>query len=109
MSGQSNWRSSGAWIADTMFRNSRYNEFSLLIISFCSGVLFSPWSWGFLYYIVFLVLYEIITAYMTWCQPPYWCPSTRIGIVASSLLGFIVGRIIIGYDNPLKEKKLPEA
>ena len=29
---------------------------------------------------------------------------SRIGIVASSLLGFIIGRIIVGYKNPLNDK-----
>lgn len=96
------WQS-GAWL-DTMFRNPRYNEFSQQIIAFCLGVLFSPWSWGFIYYLAFLILYEIVTAYMTWCQPPYWCLSSRIGIVAASLLGFIVGRIIVGYEHPLKDE-----
>ena len=89
---------------DMMFRNSRYNDFSQSIWSFCLGLLFSPWSWGFLYYLIFLFLYEVATAYMTSCQPPYWCFMSRIGIVASSLLGFIIGRIIVGYKNPLNDK-----
>ena len=89
---------------DVLFRNPDNNEFCQLVSALCLGILFSPWSWGFLYFIGFLLLYEVITAYFTWCQAPYWNMMTRLGVIAASLLGFILGRILVGYNNPLVDR-----
>jgi hypothetical protein len=89
---------------DTLFCNEANNDLAQLISSFCLGVLFSPWSWGLVYYIAFLLIYEILSAYYTWCQLPYWRLSTRLGVIAASLLGFILGRILVGYNNPLRQE-----
>ncbi len=86
------------WLKD--FHNKHYTELAQLIVSFCLGVLFSPWTFGPLFYIVFILVYEIICGYVYQFKSPFWNFSTRIGIIFSSLFGFLVGRILIGYDDP---------
>lgn len=69
--------------------------------SFFSGVLFSSWSWGILYLISFLILYEIM--YYVYCYS--WGKLTgydlqiRIGMVAGAMMGFLIGRCITEDDD----------
>lgn len=84
---------------DTLFRNTNYNDFCQLAAAFCLGILFSPWSWGLVYFISFLLIYEILAAYYTWCEAPYWRWTTRLGVLFFSVLGFFVGRLIVGHKD----------
>jgi len=65
-----------------------------------SGVLFSTWSWGIVYLLIFIVFYEVI--YFAVCKyhikTPY-CAEMRIGLVAGSIFGFLIGRAITETDN----------
>ncbi len=63
-----------------------------LILSFCLGILFAPFTYGFIYYLIFLILYEIILFAMS--KP--WNYELRIGVFAFSLIGFIIGRYLVG-------------
>ena len=71
--------------------------------AFTIGLLFSPWSKGFFFILIFAALYTMILAIGTNCCPKYWHPDERIGTIASGLLGWLVGRILIGDAYPLKE------
>lgn len=88
-------------VVTAFFCNTSNNDFVQLIGAFCTGVLFSPWSWGLRWFVAFLIVYEVLAIYFTRCDSLYWKFSTRIGVVCASLLGFILGRILVGYDNPL--------
>lgn len=95
-------------IATAFFCNTSNNDLAQLIASFCLGVLFSPWSWGLQWFIAFLIVYEILAIYFTRCDSLYWKANIRIGVVAASLLGFILGRILVGYNNPLVNQTLDQ-
>lgn len=75
--------------------------------SFFSGFLFSTWSWGILYIISFLILYEI--GYYVYCYSYKGLDDyyfiTRIGIVAGAFMGFLIGRAIIEEDDHEKSIK----
>ena len=94
---------------NSIFCNPNNNEFTQLILALLLGIIFSPWSLGFLYFFIFLVIYEIICMILTSCQRPYWNLYFRISIISASLLGWIIGRTIFGYDDPFyhKKKKYP--
>jgi len=85
---------------NAIFQNLNYTELAQLIVSFCLGVLLAPWSLGALFYIIFLIIYEIFCGCISRLKEPYWRLEMRVGIVFSSLFGFIVGRILIGYHDP---------
>ena len=71
--------------------------------AFFSGFLFSGWSWGILYLVSFLIVYEIF--YYTYCRYKVindWDLQIRIGILAGTLMGFLIGRHIIEEDDHQK-------
>lgn len=72
-----------------------------LIFSFAVGLLFAPWSAGFLYLIIFIIIYEIVYAYIYRDFSSQNCV-IRIGIVVASLFGFIVGRALLKDSRPLR-------
>jgi len=69
--------------------------------SFFSGFLFSSWSWGILYLLVFLIIWEI--GYYIYCCNykglDKYSFMIRIGIVAGALMGFLIARGIIEDDD----------
>lgn len=87
------------------FNNPRSSALLSIIVSFTFGLIFSPWNQGLLYFIIFLILYEGFIFYVTrydWSQQRLF---VRTGIICTSILGFIVGRYVVGFDDPLKDKK----
>lgn len=74
-----------------------------IIIAFMLGVLFSPWSYGLLYFLLFLLVYEIILIYFCRTHSEKWCIDVRIGVFAASILGFVIGRYLTGYRHPLDD------
>lgn len=70
--------------------------------AFFSGFLFSSWSMGIVYVILFLIAYEVF--YFTFCcyKKSTWNLLERIGIVAGAFMGFLIGRAIIEEDDHLK-------
>lgn len=96
---------------DSYFRNDRCCDFGQIVAAFTLGIIFSPWSWGLLYFLLFIIGYELVAIYMTAAEEPYWRFETRIGVIAASILGFVIGRIIDGFPDPLQnmpKKKLPK-
>lgn len=69
--------------------------------AFFSGVLFSTWSWGILYLLTFLLIYEI--GYYIYCysfsKMDQYDLMIRIGIVAGAFMGFLIGRNITETDD----------
>lgn len=75
--------------------------------AFFSGFLFSAWSWGILYVLSFLIIYEI--GYYVYCSATKkldkYSILIRIGLVAGGLMGFLIGRGIIEDDDHEKSIK----
>ena len=76
--------------------------------SFFSGFLFAEWSWGILYLLVFLIIWEI--GYYIYCYAYRGLDNyyfmIRIGIVAGAIMGFLIGRAITQNDD--HEKSIRE-
>lgn len=73
--------------------------------SFFSGFLFSHWTWGILYLLLFLIIWEI--GYYIYCSAYRndYDLMIRIGIVAGALMGFLIGRAITENDDHEKSIK----
>ena len=84
-----------------------FNNFPLqLFTSFFLGMLFSPFSKGFKWYILTMILYEVLYYLYTYEKgyPLY----KRILTVVISLIGFIIGRnIFFPKHDTLKFKPDP--
>ncbi len=68
--------------------------------AFFSGFLFSTWSWGILYLLSFLIIWEL--GYYIYCynfKENEYDLMIRIGIFAGSLMGFLMGRAITETDD----------
>jgi hypothetical protein len=92
-------------IIDFFGRNDKSTLAFELTVAFVSGVIFSPWSWGFIYFLLFLIVYELFLVWASKCQSPYWNLHSRILVVVFSLFGFIIGRLLAGHSDPLKSKR----
>lgn len=77
-----------------------------LLVAFLIGLLTSPWSFGFVYFITFIIIYEIILAFVySQCTEDYiYTLELRFGIIIVSILGFLFGRILVGFSNPFQQK-----
>lgn len=84
------------------FRNPKYTQLVQIIVSFAFGIIFAPYSYGFIYLVIYLFLYEVIYFIFTRGEYPYWTPLFRFATVAASLLGWIIGRVIVGWKNPFR-------
>lgn len=69
-----------------------------VMVSFALGVFFGPISWGIIFYIVFIIAWEVMV-YITYRAE--WNAIHRASIIMSSILGFIIGRTLT-YIDPLK-------
>jgi hypothetical protein len=78
-----------------------------LITSFCFGVLLAPFSWGFFFFLLFLILYEL--GFYQFCIQTNFLEYdpliVRLGIVAASIYGWIIGRYLVGYIDPMNHWK----
>jgi hypothetical protein len=70
------------------------------IVAFSLGVLLASWSTGFVFYIMLLIGKEIFF----YIRDPSSL-LTRVGIIFLSLYGYIIGRSILQYDDPLEDNK----
>lgn len=67
--------------------------------AFFSGILFSTWSWGIVYLLVFLLLTEMICyIYYREYKKPYDI-QIRIGMLFGAIMGFLIGRAITENDD----------
>jgi hypothetical protein len=83
------------------------SEVFWLLLSLVISTIFAPWSKGPLYFLAFILVYEIILLFVLWylskIHHPYWTLSYRISVLFVSLFGFILGKVIAGQD-PLVHK-----
>lgn len=77
---QSSLKASSDWIPEA-------------IVGFSSGLVFSPWSYGLVYYLLFIVSYELIYLYL-YRNNNIFNYSGRSIIIIFSLIGFIIGRML---------------
>lgn len=87
-------------VSGTLFTNLNYNETAQLFMAFSLGVVLSPFSTGIKWFLLFIILYEVLYGYMVKFQMPYWRPLGRLGIFCASILGWILGRYAV--QKPLK-------
>lgn len=72
-----------------------YDPIFYLIFSLLGGILFSGVSWGIVYFIIFLFIWEIgYWIYTGYHDDVLWTPQIRVGVVFAALLGFIIGRTL---------------
>ncbi len=78
-----------------------------LIFSFVSGLIFSPWTQGLFYMLLFIVIYEIIYYIAVWGDLKKWDPYLRAGMIISYVMGWLVGRtflVDVLFPNDLPEQ-----
>lgn len=89
------------WI-QSFFVNPKYTQLMQIIVAFAIGILFAPYSYGFLFLVIYLIIYELVYLYFTRGCYPYWSPLFRAAVNASSIYGWIIGRTIVGWRNPFQ-------
>lgn len=82
------------WICENLYGN----ELLLILFSFALSMVLAPWSWGIIFFFIFLVVWEIGMYLGTRGKPPFWFLEVRLAIVAASVLGWLVGRELTGKD-----------
>ena len=73
--------------------------------SLFGGILFGGISWGFVYFLIFLFVWEIGYWIYTGYKDIIWDLKTRIGIVLAALLGFLMGRSLHDTCHPSGDYK----
>lgn len=63
--------------------------------SFVISLVLAPYSLGFIFFLLFLIIYEFFWGYFTRMQHPRYNPIVRAMVVIASILGFSIGRLII--------------
>lgn len=76
-----------------------------IMIAFVYGIIFSPWSYGFWWMLLFLILYEIVIASVTRMRMPDWYAPGRLAIVLFSFFGWTLGRIVVEYQDPFFQRR----
>lgn len=82
----------------------RYGYGSVLffiVFTIVLGILFAPFSYGFLYFFFLWVLWIIAYSFLVKWKYPNWRLFIILGIFCTGLTGFIIGRILCGDDTPL--------
>ena len=70
-----------------------------IFISFITGLLFSGISWGIVYVVLFLIIWEIIYfGYLNANNRP-WIVRDRLLIILAALLGFLTGSFFHENDD----------
>lgn len=86
--------------SDNMIRDINEDPMYWLGASFILGVFFASFSWGIIFYLIFLVLYSFL--YYYYCHYNGingWFLDEQIGLFAASFFGFLIGRTIIKDDE----------
>lgn len=81
---------------DDLLNFNKYSLFYQSLVSFTAGLVLAPFSGGFLIFIVYLIIYEIIFIMYALCKGNEFIIMTRFIVITLSLIGFIIGRKIIG-------------
>ena len=96
-------RDSSQW--STVYQPHDQSVLYYCLIYFVIGLIVSPWSAGIVWLILFIVVHEIFVALyrrhdLLNYNSGYYL-FDRVAMGAATILGFIVGRTIIGDDNPM--------
>lgn len=83
--------------------NPRNTELFQYIVSFCVGVMFGAISLGFVWMLIFLVIYEVYYVFATGGEYPYWVGYSRVSNFLLSIIGWILGRYIMLRLDPVGE------
>ena len=89
-------------IVSDYFQNAKYTRMFQVIFSLAFGIILAHWGSGLFFLVVFLIFYELAYYIFTGGNPLYWDHFTRVGVIMASILGWIVGRSLLG-DPVLKE------
>ena len=76
------------------FLNENSTPLFQIVVAFSMGVIFSPWSLGFVFFLSFLILYEILLLSLCQNYGYQWNILQRLSVVTSSIIGFYLGRWI---------------
>ncbi len=74
--------------------STNVNEFASIIINFTIGFALGATSWSLIYYLCFVLFYEIIIMHLNSAYSVYWHPLFRLGYICGGLLGYIISRFI---------------
>lgn len=76
-----------------------------IISAFGFGIILSPWSMGIFFLIGWTIVYEIFIGFFLKFKSPYWYLPARIAVVLYSFMGWILGRIVVGFRHPFAETR----
>ena len=86
--------------SDDMTRDINEDPMYWLGASFILGVFFASFSWGIIFYFIFLVLYSFGFYYYCYYNGiNEWFLDEQFGLFAASFFGFLIGRSIIEDDE----------
>ena len=67
-----------------------------LILALAMGVLLSPWKVFLLLFVYLFIFYELGLYFVF---KKRWYPDIRAGIILAYILGWIIGRTILGFED----------
>lgn len=67
-----------------------YSPMAQIVLSFFTGVLLSPWSYGFIFLLIFIVIWEIW--WIWYLRLEYITRIERPLVIIAAFLGWLVGR-----------------
>jgi len=83
--------------------NPDYTQLLQLITAFVIGLLFGPFAYSLIFYVSFIILYEILYLLVTKATAPWFTIQSRAAIILAGIGGWIVGRIFARPEkNPLR-------
>lgn len=88
----------------TYFNPDGYTSLFQIILAFSVGVIFSPYSSGIFYLIVFILIFEIVYTYQNGATYNSVDEAfLRGGLILAAILGWLLGRTAVCGDwNPLR-------
>lgn len=72
---------------------------AIVLMGFFSGLLFSSISWGIIYVILFLILWEILYFGYLDANGKPWDMDYRVTVVMAALLGYLTGAFFHDADD----------
>lgn len=83
----------------------RYGYGSVLfwiVFTLVIGIIFAAFSFGFIYFILFWVVWFIGYSMLVDFDYPIWRMFTLMGVFFTGLTGFLVGRYLVGDLDPFR-------